>query len=243
MADHLAQLGKKYIEAWASLWAPWLSDEETDALIEDVGAGKYWTAAALGEELNLDDATRKRLDIRTIRPVDCDEALRLERQKAKKVAQRKANRRELADTRPRRAKPNQGSFPEAGGRNQRHVGIDRGPQSLQKCSDPAALQPDRCHPHRSRQEPFARHRQHDGCHKQYPRNWRRDEAGGPTRFALAAQVAFTSTGLRAGLARAWPAGLRPVQSRAMLGPFFEAFARPISVSVSVLLLLAVEPVA
>src|ERR1700730_10573428 len=100
MADHLAQLGKKYIEAWASLWAPWLSEEETDALIEEVGAGKYWTAAALAEELNLDDATRARLDVRTIRPVDCDEALRLERQKAKKVARRKAKRAGARALRP-----------------------------------------------------------------------------------------------------------------------------------------------
>jgi hypothetical protein len=100
MADHLAQLGKKYVEAWASLWAPWLSEEETDALIEEVGAGKYWTAAALAEELNLDDATRARLDIRTIRPVDCDEALRLERQKAKKVARRKAKRASARALRP-----------------------------------------------------------------------------------------------------------------------------------------------
>ena len=53
MADHLAQIGKEYIEAWASLWAPWLSSEATDALIEQVGAGKYWTAAALAKELNL----------------------------------------------------------------------------------------------------------------------------------------------------------------------------------------------
>jgi hypothetical protein len=100
MADHLAQLGKKYVEAWASLWAPWLSAEETDALIEEVGAGKYWTAAALAEELNLDDATRKRLDVRTIRPVDCDEAVRLERQMAKKVAQRKAKRAAARALRP-----------------------------------------------------------------------------------------------------------------------------------------------
>jgi hypothetical protein len=70
MADHLAQLSKNHVAAWASLWAPWLSAEETDALIEEVGSGKYWTAEALGKELNLDDATATRLGTRTIRPVD-----------------------------------------------------------------------------------------------------------------------------------------------------------------------------
>jgi hypothetical protein len=101
MADHLAQLSKNHVAAWASLWAPWLSAEATDALIEQVGVGKYWTAAALGKELNLDDATRTRLDIRTIQPVDSDKALRLERRKAKKVAQRRARRAALrAQRRP-----------------------------------------------------------------------------------------------------------------------------------------------
>jgi hypothetical protein len=100
VADHLAQLGKKYIEAWASLWAPWLSEEAIDELIEQAGAGKYWTADALAEELNLDDATCRRLNTTTIGAVDCPKAQRIERRKKKKAAKLKAKRAALRALRP-----------------------------------------------------------------------------------------------------------------------------------------------
>jgi hypothetical protein len=98
LAGHLMQFGKHYVAAWASLWAPWLSDEATEALIEPVDAGKYWTAAALAKELNLNDATRARLKIRTIGAVDSTEAQRIERRN--KIAKRNATRAVLRVLRP-----------------------------------------------------------------------------------------------------------------------------------------------
>ncbi len=94
MADHLAQLGDHYVAGWARGWAPWLTDDELDTLIEDVGPGKYWTKDALAKELNLDNATRTRLEIRTIGAVD-----RTKAQRAKDCREREA-----AAARSRRAK-------------------------------------------------------------------------------------------------------------------------------------------
>src|SRR5450631_2635073 len=93
MADHLAQLGDGYIRQWADAQAPWLSDDQADTLIDEVGSGKHWKADALARELGLDDATRTRLRIRTIGAVDCTKAQRAKRskkQKAMAVAERRA---------------------------------------------------------------------------------------------------------------------------------------------------------
>jgi hypothetical protein len=92
MADHLAQLGKNHITAWVNVWAPWLTDDELDGLIALVGPGKHWKANALAKELNLDDATRTRLDIRTIGAVDRTKAKRAKRCKKRKTAAEAARR-------------------------------------------------------------------------------------------------------------------------------------------------------
>jgi hypothetical protein len=93
MADHLAQLGDGYIRQWTDARAPWLSDDQADALIAEVGPGTHWKADALARELRLDDATRTRLKIRTIGAIDRTKAQRAKRskkQKAMAVADRRA---------------------------------------------------------------------------------------------------------------------------------------------------------
>jgi len=93
MVDHLAQLGEDHIRRSADAWAPWLSGDETDALIAKAGSGKHWKADALARELRLDDATRTRLKIRTIGAIDRTRAQRAKRskkQKAMAIAERRA---------------------------------------------------------------------------------------------------------------------------------------------------------
>jgi hypothetical protein len=69
-----------------------MEKDELDALLVEVGPGRYWSPAALGKALNLDNHTRKRLGIHTIRPVDRTLAQlkheRRDRQIAAKAAQR-----------------------------------------------------------------------------------------------------------------------------------------------------------
>jgi hypothetical protein len=92
MADHLAQLGTHYITGWARVWAPWLTEDELDALIRDVGQGRYWKPDDLGRELNLKYRTRKRLRIKTIREVDRTTAQRRKARKKQKAAAEAARR-------------------------------------------------------------------------------------------------------------------------------------------------------
>jgi hypothetical protein len=59
------------IRLWLDLWAPWMSAEECDALVQDVVRfPETWNAAALGQLLGLRDAERQRLGLRTIRACD-----------------------------------------------------------------------------------------------------------------------------------------------------------------------------
>jgi hypothetical protein len=94
MGDHLAQLSTHHVVAWACAWAPWADDDEIDILIELVGPGKHWKADALGKELNLDDAMRTRLKIRTIGAVDRTKAQRMKRCRKRKAATEAARRAE-----------------------------------------------------------------------------------------------------------------------------------------------------
>jgi hypothetical protein len=100
MMDHLAQLGEDHMRRWVSVRAPWLTDDKLDDLIDDVGPGRHWTAAALGKALNLDNATRMRLNIRTIRPVDRTKA-QLDQDTKKRHAAAEADRRLKAGAKPR----------------------------------------------------------------------------------------------------------------------------------------------
>jgi hypothetical protein len=93
-ADHAAQLGVHYITGRARVLAPWLTEGELDDVIAQVGRGKHWTKDDLGRELNLTNAVRTQLDIRTIGAVD-----RTKAQRAKDCKEREA-----AAARKRRAK-------------------------------------------------------------------------------------------------------------------------------------------
>jgi hypothetical protein len=97
--DHAAQLGVHYITGQAWSLAPWLTEGDLDDVIAQAGRGKHWTADDLGNELNLTDAERTRLDIRTIAPVDRTKAQRMKRSK-KRRATAEAQRRATAGAKP-----------------------------------------------------------------------------------------------------------------------------------------------
>src|SRR5437660_3676104 len=74
------------LRKWVDLWAPWLGTEELSDLIHDVvRSPRKWKAEALGHLLNLLDAERQGLRLRTIRACDVSAAegkrRRLERQR------------------------------------------------------------------------------------------------------------------------------------------------------------------
>jgi hypothetical protein len=97
--DHAAQVGVHYITGRARVLAPWLTDDGLDDVIDRAGRGKHWTADDLGNELNLTDAERTRLDIRTIAPVNRTKAQRMKRNK-KRRATAEAQRRAKAGAKP-----------------------------------------------------------------------------------------------------------------------------------------------
>jgi hypothetical protein len=100
MADHLAQLGEDHVRRWAAQHAPWMDDDDLDDLIEEVGPGKHWPAAALGKALRLTNEERIHLDIRTIRPIDRTLA-QLKQDCKDRKAERKRQRRAEAGAKPR----------------------------------------------------------------------------------------------------------------------------------------------
>ena len=106
MLDHLAQLGEDHMRRWANMRAPWMLPKELDDLIDDVGLGKRWTATALGKALHLDNATRKRHNIRTIRPFDRTKA-QLDQERKERHAAAEAARRLKAGATPRTASKQQ----------------------------------------------------------------------------------------------------------------------------------------
>lgn len=84
------------MRAWASLRAPWMGDAELDDIIQDVlDHPMRWTAGKLAWRLGLTDAERTVLDIRTIRPIDVDEAGLAERQKQRDRERKAAKRRAI----------------------------------------------------------------------------------------------------------------------------------------------------
>jgi len=92
IADHLAQIDPCRIRRWAAEWMPTLTQTELDNLIAEVGSGRWWKADALARELRLDDATRTRLNIRTIGAVDCKKAKRKARRRRKRIAAERERR-------------------------------------------------------------------------------------------------------------------------------------------------------
>lgn len=92
MADHLAQIDPGMLRPWAATWMPTLPDTELDALIAKVSTGRRWKADALARELGLDDATRTRLNIKTIGALDCGKTKRMTRRHRKRIAADRARR-------------------------------------------------------------------------------------------------------------------------------------------------------
>lgn len=96
--NHLAGLPQphKAITNWVEIWAPWLGDEERDAIIDrTVGNRQVWKADELGQRLRLTKEVRKMLGITTIGAID--------ETKAERMKQRRAYQREHK-TKVRRAK-------------------------------------------------------------------------------------------------------------------------------------------
>ncbi len=81
------------------VWAPWMSKDESALLVEHVGRLAIYertpTARELGERMNLTDAERKRLNIRTVLPADVTD---------EDLAERRKRRKRERDARQRSAK-------------------------------------------------------------------------------------------------------------------------------------------
>ena len=85
---------QRRIPAWLSLWTPWMSLTEVQALTTKVIAKPIrWSADKLGKRLNLTEAERQRLKITTIGAADVDKAERLARRNERKRLREQERRR------------------------------------------------------------------------------------------------------------------------------------------------------
>jgi hypothetical protein len=88
------------IAAWLGQWCPWMSNQEFAAAIaRAIAKPIHWRADKLAKRLNLTDAERKRLRIRTIGAVDVT--------KAERAARRRQQARERDESRRRSKGANQ----------------------------------------------------------------------------------------------------------------------------------------
>jgi hypothetical protein len=83
------------------LWAPWMSEDEADELLDEINRMPTWErktkAGPLGQRLNLTYPERARLDLRTIAACDVTEAVMVQIRKQKK---RQQNRLRYNKSRP-----------------------------------------------------------------------------------------------------------------------------------------------
>lgn len=97
-AHHIATTYRapdRHIRAWASLWAPWLTEDELAALVRQVIQNPItWRADTLAWRIGLTDAVRTLLRITTIGAIDCNKDQRQQRRQQKKNAGKIARRRE-----------------------------------------------------------------------------------------------------------------------------------------------------
>ncbi|WP_210241925.1 hypothetical protein [Bradyrhizobium elkanii] len=97
-AHHIATTYRapdRHIRAWASLWAPWLSDAEcTDLIAQVVKKPISWKPDTLAWRIGLTDAVRTLLGITTIGAIDCNKEQREQRRQGKKNAGKTARRRD-----------------------------------------------------------------------------------------------------------------------------------------------------
>lgn len=90
---------QRRIPAWLSLWAPWMSRTEAQALTAKVIAKPIrWRADKLGKRLNLVEVDRTRLRITTIGAVDVDKAGRQARRKERARLRDEQRRRSAGAT-------------------------------------------------------------------------------------------------------------------------------------------------
>jgi hypothetical protein len=102
---HEARRGRGRIEIWGPTdkmrceierWAPWMSGDEAQELLDDVNLTPEWqrkpTARTLGQRLNLTYAERARLFLRTIGPCDVTEKAMALMRRQKKRQQDKLRR-------------------------------------------------------------------------------------------------------------------------------------------------------
>jgi hypothetical protein len=103
MLQHLAMLAdaRLRIADWLRRCAPWLPEIEAEALAESaMMRPRRWKADTLAERLNLTDAERSFLEIRTIGAVDCTKEQREIRRREQNSLAQKA-RRQAAGAKPR----------------------------------------------------------------------------------------------------------------------------------------------
>jgi hypothetical protein len=104
MAHHLAHMSgdpRIRIRSWLNLWAPWMPPEEATSLIEAVLAKPLrYRADTLGKRLNLTEAERTRLSIRTIGAIDTTKEQRMAARMDRK-RQAKCDRRRAQGVKPR----------------------------------------------------------------------------------------------------------------------------------------------
>lgn len=96
--NHLASLARprRHIANWISLWAPWLSIAEHDAIVGPALANPmYWKADPLAWRLRLTKEERTMLGITTIGAIDQNKAARVKRrrqiERERKARARRAN--------------------------------------------------------------------------------------------------------------------------------------------------------
>lgn len=96
MVNHLSLRphAERRIPLWLGLWAPWMGEDEINALIARVIAKPIrWRADKLARRLNLFEQERQKLVITTIGAVDVDKAARLARRREKARLRQKQQRR------------------------------------------------------------------------------------------------------------------------------------------------------
>lgn len=104
MAHHIVRRQgdpRRNIRNWIELQCPWMSEEETGAIIDRVTANPIrWRADKLAQRLHLTEAERRRLGITTIGAIDMSRA---ERKQARKLRQRQRmrGRRKARGAKPR----------------------------------------------------------------------------------------------------------------------------------------------
>jgi hypothetical protein len=96
MVNHLAMLADPCLRIahWLRRCAPWLPESEAKPLIEAaIGRPRRWQADTLARRLNLTDAERSRLEIRTVGAVDLNRQQRQARRREKDKKAKEAKRR------------------------------------------------------------------------------------------------------------------------------------------------------